>query len=80
MGNRQATYSRSDSMTWFLFFVFSLIALNSVIIWGLLKKAGIEDTTLLLLSGLCLLSACLMYNSAIGRVVYETGVSIITLK
>lgn len=61
-------------MTWFFFFIFSLTALNSVIVWGLLKKAGFEDTNILLVSGLCLLSACLMYNSATGgseKDVYE---------
>ena len=57
-------------MSWFLFFVFSLVALNSDIIWGLLKKAGFEDTNILLVSGLCLLSACLMYNSATGKWLY----------
>lgn len=53
-------------MIWFIFFIFSLAALNSVAVYNLLKKAGFEDPFFLIFSGLALVSACLCYKIAIG--------------
>lgn len=53
-------------MSWFFFFLFAVISLNSVVIYNLLKKAGMEDPSLFLVSGMALISACVFYKIAIG--------------
>lgn len=51
-------------MSWLFFFIFSTTSLNSIVVYSLLKKAGLEVEELLIGSLLCLLSACVAYDIA----------------
>ena len=55
-------------MSWLFFFIFSVASLNSVVVYSLLKKAGLVVEELLIGSLLCLLSACVAYDIAIESI------------
>lgn len=56
-------------MNWLFFFIFTIASLNSVVVYSLLKKAGFQIEEMLLMSLLCLLSACIAYDFAMQDVV-----------
>lgn len=51
-------------MSWFFFFIFTVASLNLVVVYSLLKKAGLDAGELLVGSLLALLSAGVCYNVA----------------
>ena len=51
-------------MTWVLCFFFCIGGLNSIVVYYLLKKAGVEAENFLLGGLLSLFSACVCYNIA----------------
>lgn len=51
-------------MSWFFFFMFCVGGLNSLVVWFLLKKAGVEAENFLVGGLLALFSACVCYDVA----------------